>query len=257
MGYSEEWPGLPKTLEPVADRLVEAGQAAPDTEICGLIIDDGQGWQYLAADNLSAVPASEFRLSARQLEQAKSRYHRVVIFHTHPNGPACPSIQDMTGCAESAVPWLILGYHEAMPQFCCLGWPEQPPLERRPYIHGVTDCYSLIRDYYQHQFSLGLADYPRQWGWWHQGDDMYQRYFEQAGFYRLEDNAPLRTGDVFLAAIRSQVANHGGIYLGDGLIFHHLAGRLAHDGNRNPALEPAERWMKFITCWLRHTTHRA
>ena len=122
----------------------------------------------------------------------------------------------------------------------------------RGFRHGVTDCYSLIRDYYRLERDVVLPEFPRDWEWWCNEQDLYRDGFGKAGFERLVD-VDLRPGDVFLAQIRSGVPNHGGVYLGDGLALHHLAARLPVDATRLSRREPIDRWMKFISHWLRYT----
>ncbi|MCK9032661.1 C40 family peptidase, partial [Haemophilus influenzae] len=48
--------------------------------------------------------------------------------------------------------------------------------------------------------------------------------FEDAGFYPVKD---LKIGDMIVMQINANVPNHAGVYLGDGLIGHHLYGRLS------------------------------
>ena len=52
--------------------------------------------------------------------------------------------------------------------------------------------------------------------------------------------------DVGLFAIRSNgIANHVGMYVGNGLMFHHLSGRLSRE-------DPMEPWLKYLIKLVRH-----
>ena len=68
--------------------------------------------------------------------------------------------------------------------------------------------------------------------------------FGKAGF-RSIDISELREGDVFLAQIGTDVTSHGGVYLGNGEIYHHLRRRLSRR-------EPAPQWVKLMTEFLRY-----
>jgi len=136
----------------------------------------------------------------------------------------------------------------------------------RPFINGIWDCYStgirdvfrydgfgLISEFYKTD-SIILPDFPRDYEWWggvgKDGKefgptaDLYRDNFEAAGF-RPIDISELRGGDVFLAQIGSTVTNHGGVYLGDGQIFHHLRRRVSRR-------EPAPQWIRYVTEYLRY-----
>lgn len=68
---------------------------------------------------------------------------------------------------------------------------------------------------------------------WNDGvSNLYTEGFPEAGFVAVGTDAELQTGDVILMQIRSKngVPNHAAIYLGDGLILHHLHGRLSSRG---------------------------
>lgn len=99
-----------------------------------------------------------------------------------------------------------------------------PDLYGRKFIHGMTDCYGFVRDWYQQELGIELPNYNRTDGWWNEGANLYIDNFEHAGFYQVDD---LQVGDVIVMQINATVPNHAGVYLGDGLIGHHLYGRLS------------------------------
>lgn len=101
----------------------------------------------------------------------------------------------------------------------------EAPLVGRQFCHGITDCYSLVRDWHKREHGIELPDFERRDGWWHNGQDLYMEQFRQAGFEPAKGEP--RSGDCFLMQVRAPVANHAAIYLGDGLILQHLHGRLS------------------------------
>ena len=210
--------------------------------------------RYIAAENQARDPHKAFRLDGAWVARQKNLE---AIIHSHPGGPPCPSAHDMRQQQATALPWIIAVVPTASRGDIREEWfvfGEAPHLDLDAgYRHGVSDCYGLIRGWYWAEKSLLLPDYAREWEWWRGGvhSNLYLDYFADAGFRALED-APPQRGDVFLAAVRSAVPNHAGIYLGAGLILHHLAGSQPAAPARVPRKEPAERWNKFITTWLRH-----
>lgn len=182
------------------------------------------------------------------------------IVHSHPNGPFYPSRADMESQAQTNVPWAILALDEERVGNPIMWGDDLPiaPLVGREFMHGVHDCYSLIRDAYRlgkdelakqnvldWPFEpLKLMDMPRQDSWWDGDADLYMENFVKAGFRQITvDEA--RPGDVFLMKIRSSKFNHGGLLINDGLVLHHLPSRLSRR-------EPAGLWGRQAGVWLRH-----
>ena len=78
---------------------------------------------------------------------------------------------------------------------------EKAPLIGRTFRHGVTDCYSLIKDYYEIEKGIVLPEFPRDWEWWKQGEqNLFEQGFTKAGFVRI-DASEAKPGDVWLARI--------------------------------------------------------
>lgn len=103
----------------------------------------------------------------------------------------------------------------------------------RTFDHGRTDCYSLMCDFFRLNFGLEFPDVVRPNDWWEpdaQGRTMniYMDGYRELGFELVNEHPMLwRPGDVILMAVRSSVANHGGILLPGGKILHHLYGQIS------------------------------
>lgn len=102
---------------------------------------------------------------------------------------------------------------------------ENTPLIGRPFLHGLFDCYTLVKDYYKRNFNLILpTNLQRTWEWWNTGSNLY---LEHANSYGFEEVADIKKHDLLVMALTSPVPNHGAIYLGDNKILHHVAGRFS------------------------------
>jgi len=94
----------------------------------------------------------------------------------------------------------------------------------RPFLHGIFDCYSLIRDFYLREWGLWLpANIQRTYGWWDQGENLYVDGAPQYGFEPVRD---LARHDLIVMKF-GPVPNHGAIYLGDNKVMHHVGGRFS------------------------------
>ncbi len=219
-------------------------------EFCG-VITKSKG--FYSVKNVSDSPDNSFRIDKKALAKAYKE-ELLAIVHSHPNGPNCPSKVDMIAQEDTGVVWVIVttdGETASMP-FLFGKQAPIPPLVGRAFRHGVTDCYSLIKDYYFLEKNIVLPIGQRDWEWWYkEGEDLYTKNFKNAGFRVIQQHEVIK-GDVFLAQLRSKTPNHGGVYIGDGLILHHLSSSNAMDITRLSAREPLNRWQNFITHWLRY-----
>lgn len=236
-------------------------------ESAGLVIEIDGTDIYLPRNNVAADPAAAFRIAPQAWVAASRKGGIRAVVHSHPDGPDCPSGEDMRRQMDSAVPWGIVTTNgqRCLEPFWFGDTVQVPDLVGRGFRHGVTDCFSLIRDWYWIERNIRLPAFPRDWEWWAdlkddnnravEGHlDLYTDGFKPAGFEKINMTEAAH-GDVFLAQTPgSPVVNHGGIYLGNGLALHHLAGKQAVDLSRLSVREPIHRWRQYLTHWLRYTT---
>ena len=204
------------------------------------------------ARNIADEPEKTFRVSKAAMIKAQADGLLAVV-HSHPDFPDCPSESDMRGQINTGVPWGIIATNgnECTPIIWWGDGVALAPLVGRGFRHGVTDCYSIIRDYYQLERGITLPEFPRNWEWWMQGGDLYSCGFKGAGFVPI-DARDAREGDVWIAQLRSPVPNHGGVLLDRGLALHHPSSHLPVDPSRLSVREPIARWQSHVVLWLRY-----
>jgi cell wall-associated NlpC family hydrolase len=115
----------------------------------------------------------------------------------------------------------------------------------------MYDCFGDARDWLRQERKLLLPNYPRDPNWWSdpKSPELLEDKMEAAGFYEIGIEA-LRPGDAFLAKpFRALKVCHCGIYLGDGLIYHHY-GTPASD--RLSLTESIYDMQRYITRYIRH-----
>jgi cell wall-associated NlpC family hydrolase len=217
------------------EAMLDHAAAEAPRECCGLLVSvgrdthDGELVAYQRVANLctGAAGSDRFILDPEAYAAAEDVGTVVAVVHSHPNASANPSMADRVGCERSGLPWVIVGWPSgALKIVEPSGW--QAPYTGRHFHHGTLDCYTLIQDWFQRELSIELPDFDREDGWWNRGQDLYMQGFAQAGFVRVDRaGGGLRRHDVVLMQVRSDVANHGAVYLGDGTVLHHLHSRLS------------------------------
>lgn len=202
----------------ISQMLALAAKASPH-EACGLLLDDGR--VYPCA-NVAGNPACHFEIDPLDQAAAEQLGQVVGVWHSHPDGTAEPSLIDRAMCERTALPWHIVS--PALGDYRYLapcGW--QAPYVGRPYCYGVFDCWELIRDWMRRERGVLLSRPLETEGWWEQGQPLFAQHAAANGFEPLDD--PLEPGDVLMLQIGASVANHLALWLGDGLILHHLKDR--------------------------------
>ena len=190
-------------------------------EACGVIV----GEQYIPCRNLSDSP-DHFILSPEDWADAESQGKIKAICHSH-RGTRKASPMDVVACQQTGVPWYILG-DDGLERID----PQIAPFECREFEYGWSDCYSLVRDYVG-----SLPDFPRELEFWKLQHSPYEENFAACGWgiIPIQD---AQAGDVFLMKILSpEVPNHAAVYLGEGIILHHLWGRFSRKDQWGPFMQ--------------------
>lgn len=201
-------------------------------ESCGLIVLAEDGEKYVPCNNAHDNPSEHFRLSGEDFAEAEELGEVKAVVHSHPNASGAPSDADRVQCELSELPWHILsvgmvdGKAEFGQQGYCQPCGYQAPLQGRQFAHGILDCYTLFKDFLFREYGIQMNNYEREDDWWNKGQELYSiDRLNAEGLFQIKDEP--KRGDIILMNIRSKVANHAAVYLGDGQMLHHLHGKLS------------------------------
>ncbi|MDO5650575.1 MAG: Mov34/MPN/PAD-1 family protein [Moraxella sp.] len=254
---------LTKTLKTAISTHAKTAYPA---ECCGLIVQIHGKPTYQPCINIALTPNDQFEIDPADWVRLSELGEIQAIVHSHPNGSAEPSEVDRAQMGVHGMDWVICGYgvHSDEQEYCEIKRHKPTsylsPLVGREYYHGVQDCYSLVRDYYQRELDIDLPDFARNENWWEDEnhEPLYQNNFEKAGFVQVHD---LQKHDVILCRVgRTEHINHALVWLGDGslnsepvapvvgdsLILHHPHGALS----RREVF--GDSWRRRVSMVVRH-----
>ena len=215
--------------------ILEHAQEEYPRECFGVIVEG----KYYACRNIAPFGEGEAQLHPDDYREFEGRIEAFV--HSHPDGSSKASQADLVQMEYFNVPYIICGYPSSdFGVYVPTGY--KAPLIGRKFFHGILDCFTLVRDFYERELGIVIPDFERRDRWWEDSSSqsLYMDNFEQAGFIQIpvED---LRYGDSLIAKVGdTEHPNHAMVYLGsqgnlkseqntevqgNSIILHHLYGR--------------------------------
>jgi proteasome lid subunit RPN8/RPN11 len=218
-------------------------------EGCGVIIRDSFHW----VDNIAEDPFQTFQMDPITLARLQEIGPVQAILHSHPYNsdtkqaypPEWPSGMDMQNWMKGNVPWGIASCDgEGISNLVWLDEANPEPLIGREFIHGINDCYSLVRDWFRTEYEVTIPNFARGMEWWHTGKDLYSENFESAGFKEISKD-DVRIGDCILIKYMSPVINHAGVITGNNELLHHMFHRLS-------GRDRLDKWERKVVKYVRY-----
>jgi proteasome lid subunit RPN8/RPN11 len=217
--------------------------SSPKKEVCGVVVTAHRKSKYVPCKNI-AEQAEHFVIDPADYAAAEDSGKIIAIVHSHVNQNPKPSQADLVGIETTKLPWLIMN---TPVNTHTITFPSGYVADYvgRQFVHGIMDCYSIWRDWYQRELGIEMVDYPRQHQWWLKGDDLYEANYKEAGFFEVPIEE-LRRHDIILMKVASPVQNHAAVYLGNNTMLHHVMDKISSKDVYGGY------WRKITTKVLRH-----
>ena len=220
------------------DALLHAKKEDPK-EAVGIVLNIRGKLKYYPCRNLSITNHQCFILDPEDYVKADNLGEITAIFHSHPIDPPTPSQADKISCEDSDLPWYIV--NPKTQEWAYLeptGY--KPPLLGRQWVWGITDCWSLVRDWYKEEKNIELRDWnrpltPEEFN----NNPLFEQCAWRTNFRELRSDEKLENGDVLLMSIMYPTLNHVALFF-QGDVIHHLTDRLS-------CREPYSEWLLKCT----------
>lgn len=229
----------------IVDEMLQHARERVTEEVCGLIISNRVKSRVLRGENVAVHKQVNFDLDPEVFLRVPDDWEVIGSYHSHPSGIVTPSEADKAACEASNMPMHIVShsnghYYELKPS----GY--KVPYLKRPYVLGVHDCWSLVKDWYAGELGIQLVDFMDEREPYSRGDAVFLRNIEKAGFVDAS-KMPIKHGDLMLIQVGPKGPNHSAVWLDSGRILHHVTGRVSKEDHW------AGYWVQRKTHHLRHT----
>ena len=232
--------------------IIDHALAEYPRESCGVIVRK----EYIPCKNISPDD-TQFEIDPIDLVGAGNEGTIKAYVHSHPDGSTEPSMPDKVQMNLHGLPWIITNGVDV-----ALHKPDgyQAPLIGREYHHGLMDCFTIVKDYYQRELGIVINDYPRNDVWWESADSkpLYLDNFKSEGFVEVDN---IKKHDVILCRLgRTEHVNHALIFIGDGALTSEPTDSvisdclvLHHPYNRQSIREMySDQWQRRAAIIVRH-----
>ena len=164
-----------------------------------------------------------FKISAQDYLQASELGDIKAIYHSHPSTkPSFSEFDKFNSISHNLIYVLYSMKDNSFTQF-------DPSLTEfnkyigREFKIGKTDCYSLIKDFYESELNIQLSEYHRDKDFRSNLEDLFDKHFGKEGFYKADE---LQKYDCILFGRgKDSLSNHIALYLGGNLM---LQKRIKH-----------------------------
>lgn len=132
--------------------------AVPDQEACGLVYNNiaTNELGVIIGENVSPEPQKAFVINQATVDQLTAEKKLVAYFHSHLTGNQISVIDRYV--SETIYKNCIIYFIETDSFYEYEPTGYEVPLVGRPYLLGVLDCYTLVKDYFRRMLNIELTD---------------------------------------------------------------------------------------------------
>jgi len=224
----------------IIQEMVAHACEIPLEEVCGLVVTNGTKSKLLKGSNIAQYRHLHFDMDPEVFLRVPEGWEVIASYHSHPSGTVTPSEADRVTCEASRLPMYIVSAFNNQ-HFDLKPNGYRAPYERRPYVLGVLDCWSLVKDWYRWELGIDVPAFDNERQPYSRGESVYVRNIEAAGFVDIGD-MPVQHGDLMLIQVGPTGPNHAAIWLEGGRILHHVTDRVSKQ----------DHWAGY---WVQHMTH--
>lgn len=234
----------------------EAINSIPN-ECCGLICSGENNCCIITCKNISPNPKYSFRINE---EDFLNNDNIIAYYHSHVTGSSELSKLDRINSEITQLP--ICVYSCENDEYG-IYYPRKYKinLEGRPFIWSITDCASLVSDYFEKNYEGGFvydSKPEKEISRFGSDDIKNKQFFDKGanGFGRIGKNGmgkfkkienwknEIQINDIVAMGFNyGNIIEHIGVYLGNNIILHHMINQYSRKENLDKYMD------KILSVW--------
>jgi proteasome lid subunit RPN8/RPN11 len=221
-------------------------------EACGFVVVNGLGEAIvMPCENQARNKRGMFVIDPRKHLEAERLGHIAAFYHSHADAEmirpeaARFSREDLDISYETCLPALLYTHPNDTWHFNLPATFTPSPLLGRPFVWGVWDCYTLVRDYFLLNKKTVMGSYFPPENPSASSDFGYETLSKNENFHEIP-LSEARKDDVLLLKVKSDFINHCLIYQGNNEFLHQPAFKLSSKGVLD------DRYQKYVVKTLRY-----
>lgn len=183
-------------------------------ECCGFILENGETYKARNVSN----DENKFSIAIEDYVSADNLGEINAVYHSHPEQGLSFSEYDKFNSISHGIIYVLYSMRDnSFTQFD----PSLAAFNKyigREFKIGKTDCWALVRDFYESELNIKFRDYYRDEKYKPRLKEYFDSGMKTLGFYFVDE---LQKYDCILFGRKKDPAPyHIGLYLGDDLILH-------------------------------------
>ena len=191
-------------------------------ECCGLLVDNNKNLEIFKCKNIALDQENNFSINPEDYLKASLSGKIIAFYHSHcsEKNPNSFSILDKLNSIHHKLP--IILYYIPTNEFKIFNSSKLDcEYIGRPFEFNVSDCFTLVRNFYEKEYNILLPDILRNDKWEKEDQNRIINNIEKYGFSLIKDDA-LEFGDIILIYNTKRIApSHFMIYLNNNQVLHH------------------------------------
>tara|TARA_Y100000593_G_scaffold31767_2_gene62468 strand:- start:7109 stop:7825 length:717 start_codon:yes stop_codon:yes gene_type:complete len=228
----------------IKNKIKEHAFKEKPKECCGFVLDC-EGERKVFECHNSSFTSDFFRISPKDYIRAKDVGKIIAVYHSHTNTNDLFSEFDKFNSVCHNITYIL--YCLSNNSFTYFD-PKNNSFNKyigRKFEIGKTDCYALVRDFYQDELNIKLTNYRRKDGWRNNLEKLFDSKFKKEGFYEVDS---LQKYDCILFQLKkNEPSSHIAVFLGKNLILHQP------EKSYSRIEEYSSRHQKFTNRIIRHS----
>lgn len=192
-----------------------------NNEVCGLLTINGS---IIPCRNISSNPKQHFVISPLDYLKAAQKGQISYVYHSHNANPEFSEFDKLNLYNQKLRGIMYCKEKDSFRVFL-------PESYNNKYVGksfeiGVSDCFSLVTDYYKNELNIKLPKIERGEGWYLKNPSLIKNNVP-ATFRKISLSEAKKDNILIFDMLKNENPCHLGIYLSNDMLLHHPRHRLS------------------------------